>query len=82
MSNLANLKNNFLKNFYIGDTANKPTREVLFMKKSIVLVTVTEEMKKNCPFGELRCVECLSQACKPDPMEGVDLADIMSEEED
>jgi len=52
------------------------------MKKSIVLVTVTEEMKKNCPFGELRCVECLSQACKPDPMEGVDLADIMSEEED
>lgn len=32
--------------------------------------------EKNCPFGvvgvgKLRCLECLSQACKPDPMEGL-----------
>lgn len=47
-----------------------------------VVFTVTEEMKKNCPFGELRCFECLSQACKPDPLEGVDLNYLMPEDEE
>jgi len=39
-----------------------------------VLMTVTEEMLKNCPFSEQRCFECLSEACKPDPMDGVDMS--------
>jgi len=37
--------------------------------KSVVLLSITEEMVKNCPFSEQRCFECLSQACKPDQME-------------
>ena len=45
----------------------------------VVLLTVTQEMIENCPFPEPRCLECLSEACKPtpmaDPMGGVDWDD-------
>jgi len=50
--------------------------------QSVILLTVTEEMLKNCPFSEQRCLECLSQACKPDPMDGVDIGDLIFEDED
>ena len=36
--------------------------------QSVVLLTVTQEMIEKCPFPEQKCLECLSNACKPDPM--------------
>ena len=37
--------------------------------KSVVLITITEEMKQKCPFSTINCLHCLSQACKHDPLE-------------
>jgi hypothetical protein len=51
-------------------------------KQKIVLLTITQEMIKKCPFPEQRCLGCLSQACKPDPMEGVDLGQFEGEDND
>jgi hypothetical protein len=60
----------------------KNPREDFMNQQTAVLVKITEEMRSNCPFDVLRCVECLSQACKPDPMAGVEINDFMPGEEE
>ena len=48
----------------------------------VVLFKITEKMRENCPIDEMRCFECLSQACKPGPLDEADLSDLMPEDEE